>query len=295
MTRSTVDLATHNRPTVVSRVTVRPWASSLGSALLVLTLAFSVPGARAEEPPELVTDRPDQTESATVVPQGTLQLEMGWLASRDTDRGRTTETRERPGTLLRFGLARRVELRVGWDGALDEEREVAARRVEEVSGVGDAEIGAKIHLMPERGARPEMALLAGTSVPIGDDELTSDRLDPSFRLSLAHTLSERIGLGYNLGMTWASELDGSGRRVTHSFFNYTAAVGFSLSPRWGTFVEVFGDLPVEAPGGAGHALDGGFTFLVRDNLQLDVFAGVGLSREAADELLGFGLSLRLPR
>lgn len=120
---------------------------------------------------------------------------------------------------------------------------------------------------------------------------------PSFRFSLAHTLTERISLGYNLGMTWSSE-PGEGPpevRETLSFVNYTAALGFGLSERWGALVEVFGDLPVDAPGGDAHSVDGGVTYLVRDHLQLDVSGGVGLSAAAPDELLSVGLSVRLPR
>ncbi len=44
--------------------------------------------------------------------------------------------------------------------------------------------------------------------------------------------------------------------------------------------------------GESGPIDGGFTYLVRDTLQLDVAAGVGLSDEADDWFVGIGVSAR---
>jgi hypothetical protein len=251
----------------------------------------------AGEPPgELVTDRPDQTESAAVVPLGTVQVETGALFSRDESGGEVIETVEGPGTLVRIGLGSRTELRLGWDGWVREERELAgARGGTRADGPADAEVGAKVKLRDEAGRLPEAALLVGVSLPIGDDELTSDRLDPSLLLALAHTLSERLSLGYNAGVVWSSEVGDRGVRETHSHLAYTAALGIGLTDRLGAFAELFGEEPLDAPGGSAVSADGGFTWLLRPNLQLDAYAGAGLTEEAPDWFAGAGLSLRWPR
>ncbi|MBI2403048.1 MAG: transporter [Gemmatimonadetes bacterium] len=57
--------------------------------------------------------------------------------------------------------------------------------------------------------------------------------------------------------------------------------------------ETFGSLPA-GDGDAGHHVDGGFTFLVRDNLQLDLSFGRGIAG-ASDWFVGAGVSVRLPR
>lgn len=243
---------------------------------------------------DLVTDRPDQTESALVVPLGSLQVEVGALWIRDDEDRRRFDAFEAPGTLVRYGLAERLELRAAWAGRIDEESRGPGGR-ERVDGAADPEVGVKLALLPERGARPELALLAHLSLPAGSEELGSPRADPAIRLTAAHTLSERIGLGWNAGYEAASFEDARGDVHTLGRFVYTAALGFDLAERWGAFVELFGDLPASDPEPAAHSLDGGVTFQPRPNVQLDLSAGFGLNAEAPDRFVGVGLSFRLPR
>jgi hypothetical protein len=248
-------------------------------------LGFGLPVV-GQEPAELVTDRPDQTESAVVVPVGSVQVESGW-AREETDE----VTAEAAGsTLVRVGLAERLELRLGWDGWL-EEKAAGAR----ISGAGDASLGVKVRLADEGPRRPEVALLVGTSLPVGGEEVTSDRYDPSFRLSLARGFGEQLGLGVNLGMSWASAPGETGAIETASTLDYTAALGIGLTDRLGAFVELFGGVPVDGPGGAAHSFDGGLTFLATPTFQLDVAVGVGLSDDAPDWFVGLGASARFDR
>lgn len=263
------------------------------SPLAAVLLAPLLTPALAAQAPELVTDRPDRTESAVVVPRGLWQLESGWLYVRDDTGGVDVDRHEVPGSLLRVGLHDRLELRVGWSGYLSERVESggAARRVE---GAGDAEIGAKLALGREAGRRPETAVLMALSLPVGDDELSSDEVDPSVRLAAAHTLSERLDLGYNLGVGWSTVDDGAGGETTVADALYTVALGAELAGALGGFVELFGEVPLSAPGGSRHGLDAGVTYLVRENLQLDAAVGVGLSDDAEDLFTTVGVSWRWP-
>jgi hypothetical protein len=187
-------------------------------------------------------------------------------------------------TLVRIGVVEGMELRLGWGGW---EREEEGGVVDE--GAADAALGLKVRLWEARGARPQAALLAGVSVPVGERGRSSERYDPALRLAFAHDLPAGVGLGYNLGMAWAGE---------ESRLEYTVTAGFGLSERLGAFVELFGDAPVEAPGGGAgpaHAADAGLTLLLGPRLQLDLAAGAGLSDEAPDRFFTAGLSVRWPQ
>ena len=245
---------------IATRTVVRRLVLACGLLLLPLVQA------NAEGAADLVTDRPDQTESSLVVPRGSYQLEVGWTFTRDDEDSVRFESHEVPGSLLRVGLSDKIELRIGWTGFVDSELRFGGFKASD-DGIGDGELGAKIHLAEERGGRPEIALLVSTSVPIGDDAYTTDRFDPALRLALAHTLSERVSLGYNFGLAFESGVGDDGDRDTLSNAFYTVALGFALSDRWGAFVELYGDVPASASGGPANAFDGGFTYLLRDNVQ----------------------------
>ena len=246
--------------------------------------------------PELITDRPDQTESAATVTRGYVQVETGWTLGQEETRGVQLRSHKFPGTLVRTGITQGVELRLGWTGyAWGQERtdDLELNR----NGAADAKLSAKFRLRSEseKGPWPAVALLVGTSLPMGEEAFSSDRADPSFRFSLAHTLTDRLGLGYNVGMEWESSLDKNGRSRTLSNYLYTMVLGVGLTDRWGSFIEVFGEVGASAPGTPAHSFDGGITYLLRPNIQLDFAAGVGLSEAAEDWFLGGGFSIRLPK
>ncbi len=224
----------------------------------------------------LVTDRPDATESSSVVQPGQTQLEVGWLYSEFGG----AAIHELPQTLVRIGLVDWAELRVGWGG------NVVSDNVPD--GATDGELGAKFYLRGEDGVLPETALLTSLSIPWGHDNLTSDRVDPALRLACSHTLSDTLSLGYNIGAEWATE---DGRAL--SSLIYSIAVGIGLSDTVGAYAEVFGDTGLSADGES-HSFNGGFTFLLADNFQLDVLGGFGLSSVAADWFGGAGISYRFP-
>lgn len=274
---------------------------SMAKTGAIAIVAAGLPATAQDTPlspvPDLVTDRPDQTESPVVVPSGLVQVESGFTFTRHEEGPFETQVLEGPGTLIRVGLDGRTELRVGWDGWIEEEVDSDDGRFAEGTrdGVGDGEVGVKVGIRSEAGPWPETALLVGLSLPVGDEPFSSDRFDPAIRLAFGHTLTERLSLGYNLGMEWSSEPGEERVRETFSRFVYTVALGTTLTERLGAFVELFGAEPVDAPAGSEVSVDGGLTYLVRPNLQLDLSAGAGLNEEAPDGFVAAGLSYRWPR
>ncbi|MFT4901477.1 MAG: hypothetical protein ACI81V_000750 [Lentimonas sp.] len=247
--------------------------------LALLALILSTSGSLMAAP--LVTDRPDATESSSVIAPNFFQLEVGVTSFEDSAGISGVESM---GTLLRVGVIENLELRLGWGGYLESNP---------VTGANDAMLGIKYYLVAESGIRPEMALLLHTSLPVGDNALTSDAFDPDFLLSCSHTLSDRFSFGYNVGAQLESSQDESGHESTASSALYSAALGYSINERMGAFIELFGAAGFssdESPA----SIDGGLTWLINDDMQLDCYAGVGLNGDADEWFFGLGYSIRWP-
>lgn len=242
-----------------------------------------VPAALAAQTP-MITDRPDQTESALTVPVGLLQVELGSVFEQTRGAGRL-DALTVGGALLRYGLHPRLEARLGFAGWMRTELQGAGPVSVITQGVGDLDLGAKVRLAPE-GSAYDLAILAGTTLPTGAQAFTTDQVDPNGRIAFAVPLTDRVGLGLNAGaFGTAGRADGL----------YTAVLGFTLSDRVGAFAESYGTLPISAGGAAVHALDGGVTLLLTPTLQLDASGGVGLNANAADWFVGAGVSVRVGR
>ena len=85
----------------------------LGGGLLFLAalLAPVVVAQEEDTPPEMVTDRPDQTESSNIVLPGHVQFEIGYTHVEVELDGVDFVFDELPQTLARIGLSKRFELR----------------------------------------------------------------------------------------------------------------------------------------------------------------------------------------
>ncbi len=244
----------------------------------------------AQSAPPLVTDRPDQTESTVAVSPGLVQIELGGVFSRAHDSDNDAETLTLGSALVRIGLLSALEARIGFAGW---ERTEAASAAE--SGVGSIELGFKYQFKDENGFSPGVAILAGAALPFGTEGIRSLRVDPTARLALSHALSDRVGIGYNIGLSMLAVDTGARDISTETEGVYTFAVGIGLTDLLGMFLEAFGTLAVSDSASSAHLLDAGFTYLAADIVQLDVSGGVRYAGDAEDWFIGVGVSLRVPR
>jgi outer membrane putative beta-barrel porin/alpha-amylase len=255
--------------------------------------AFGLKRARLDGP--LETDRPDFTESTSAIPEGWFQLEVGYTMTYD----RQGETRVRdhtgPEVLLRMGLGTDLELRFGWTGYSFTNTTVSADDTPSVSewsqGANDVEIGFKWHLREQSGWFPDLAFLGSMTTPSGSASTTAGDVEPTVGLIWAYDLSEELAVAGQVLLTVPTE---DGHRFVQTAASLSLAVG--LTDRWGTYAEYFGfytsgNASADTPD-AVHSLNGGFTYLVSDNFQIDIRAGFGLNEEADDFFAGAGFSWR---
>jgi len=263
----------------------RAWA-----ALLVVPWADPAWAAQSAPPP-MVTDRPDQTESAQLVGRGLFQLEAGGTHVFEREGSAAANRLSNVGgALLRIGVLHPAELRLGFVGWQHASTDGAAA----MSGLGDLSVGTKVRIARGEGLSPAVALIGGILIPVGDRDFRAGGVDPTVRLALAHELGGGFSLGYNAGAAWTTVADG-GNESTETSLLYTVALGRQLLPALGGFIEVFGVQGLAGDADSWMALDGGVTVPLRVNLQLDLSGGFGLSEGAADWFLSAGFAVRVPR
>jgi len=226
------------------------------------------------------TDRPSFSLGPGTIPKGRVQFETGYTFSFE-DAHPNVKTHTFPETLIRLGLTDIAELRVEWPILTFIDNGTS------VHGLRDLGLGFKIQVFQQQGLRPRVSFAGRLSIPTGDKDFSSDRVDPEWRTILTYALNERMGLFGNVNI-------GSPTSQGTRFVQVSSSLGLSgsLWHRLTGFVEYFGLYPREAAGGSGHFLQTGVLYLLSHNVQLDARVGGGLTRGTDDLFTGAGISWR---
>jgi len=243
---------------------------------LVTAMALLVGANETARAQGIVTDRPDFTESAVTVPLTVLQFEGGATFTRVTEHVDETVLGE---GLLRWGVHRRFEVRVGLPSY------VSVANGATHSGLGDGSLGAKYQIGPLSNGW-DVAAIGTLSMPIGEDEFSSGKVDPSLIVAAGRAMNEKVGLGGQIMVSLPTVGDSRD-------FEWGATLVMSSS--LGSSLGVFGELALTVPeeGSAPLVVHTGLVYGVSQTFQVDVHAGAGLTDTAPDFFLGAGLAAQL--
>lgn len=234
---------------------------------LVLTCGFGYFVAAQDE--TIVTDRPTQSAAAFVMPKGGFQAELGFLSEKVTD---NVTSLTYSNLLLRWGAFQGVELRLT--------QNLVGLKIGSttISGLSPLTLGAKVHLADENGLLPQISVIGQSTVKSGKDEFQPPAAIQELRFNFQNTVNDVLGIGYNVGLTWS---DGSSSGL------YTFNLGFSLGDGWTVFAEPYGFF---GNGLSDHRVNAGVIYLLSNQLQADISAGLGLSDVSPDSFVGFGVA-----
>jgi len=214
---------------------------------------------------QIITDRPDQTEASSTVPKGSLQIESGILFNFSE----TTLTKERqiltPTTLFRYGLIKGVEIRI-----LNQFESYKNQMTSTIiNGISDLEVGTKIQLLKKENVNTEIAFLSHLVMPTGTSSFSINNFGTINKLSISHQLNSKVGVGYNIGYNYFGVGEGD---VT-----YSLAIGVEVNNRVSFFIEPYGEI-LNLKNHLSY-FDAGFTYLVKNNLQLDFSFCTGVNNK----------------
>ncbi len=260
-------------------------------------LDFTAPRiVRGQYDEPLVTDRPDFTEASSTVGSGVVQLEMGYTFVNDAvdSAGEKVRGHSVPETLFRIGIANPVELRIFWN--YNWEEVVAGASRDTFDGADDLGLGFKVDLFEGCACRPELAMLAEVSAPTGGSIFSNNKAEVLASFLYSWELPNEWSLAGSTGYSTGTDIGDAAILLADDRFNtyfQSVALGIPFTETVGMYVESFGLFSSGREDETREVfLNGGITYLVNNNVQLDIRFGVGLNDDSADFFSGAGGSFR---
>lgn len=224
--------------------------------------------------------RPGQAFGPTTVGAGVLQIQSGFDFAGSELPGQ--ENRElRTNHFLRLGISERFEF-----NSLIEYKNLSVDTTGspgKTIGFSPLYSGFTIHAVDGQTWIPDLTFHAGLYFPTGANEFRVSDPAPQILLITGHNLTNALSFTTNWGLNW----DGSSAGAA---WKYILNLAISLPHGIGLFVENYG---TGDQGELSTWFDGGAAWIIKSNLQLDLFAGYGKNGEQKDFFVSAGLSWRI--
>jgi hypothetical protein len=152
-------------------------------------------------------------------------------------------------------------------------------------------LGAKLGIVPQHGVFPELSIVPQLSLPTGASELRAD--NPLLGINLLYSWSI-LSDSYLGASTQFNQRESDQRGELYTSFAQALVIGTSWDGAWGTYVEWFALFADSVVGGEdAHYANGGVTYLINNDVQLDLRFGSRLQDRFGEEIFaGMGLSVR---
>jgi hypothetical protein len=239
-------------------------------------LAVEVCFGQASTAPEIVTDRPDITESSIVIPVGSVQVENGVTWSID----RGAHSIDFSETLVRVGLLGRTEFRLTPPNYVGQ-----FSGSQHSSALAEPSVGLKEQLGPLPGGF-DLSVIVGSNLPIGADKQNGHGFSPFVKFPWSRELTKGWSVG---GMQ--SFFHGTEQAPHKETWESTFYVEREFAKRSDAFIEYGADY------GRGEEsrqlLHIGAAHRITPTQQIDFHIGFGVSRGAPRHFFAVGYSLRI--
>lgn len=253
------------------------------AAFVVLLMFVCVGFSQAQFNETIRTGRPGQSINPYTVGKGMLQLQQGYVFGKtdlELDYNRATIGDLTDGNastfenVIRYGISENVEINAAVNYQWFSQVFQPSRFLDTVyngNNLSAADIGARVHLTDNKGLLPDMAVQArlGMAQSMNGDNFQIQNVQITG--AFFWQIKERHGVTVNLIPIIAVNEDAT------SQINYTLAYGLSITDKFGFFIENYGALYIDlvASNQFDTYFDAGFSYLVNNDVQLDVLGGYG--------------------
>jgi hypothetical protein len=187
--------------------------------LIIISFVFSSCFLQAQE--KIQTERLNQFATADVLKKGNWQVAAG-IQYTGTSRGFYNQLYlQSPLIQQRYGISDKMEIRFALsNGNVFARNHGSLSSNYYLSGIEAPVIGTKIKILEQQDWIPQLSILSEVSLkPLASQLFRGKNIRPNLQLLLAHELSDKLKLGYNLGSFWNRNF----------YFSYD----FYLQKKWG--------------------------------------------------------------
>lgn len=249
-------------------------------ALLVLLLATNAMKAQYAE--SIRTGRPGQAIGPYVLGANVYQLQTGIdHYFRDYEGNAASSYTMVQNSVIRIGFSEKFELNglVDWQMASTKTN----GDLKKEAGLSSTQFGLRFNVLERKGARPGIGVQYRLLLPAESKIYRRAHLGSAIKLATNSKLFGKINVVTNWAAVW------TGNKPAPNY-NYIFNVSFDITPKLGGFVEMYGELDEWTTN-----YDGGLSYLLNDNLMLDVYGGWQGQEGYNEFFFSTGISWRLVR
>lgn len=238
---------------------------------------------------ELSTDRPDKTESPYTVDAGHFQYEGDLVLFNDD-----LSSSSRNNSLI----FNNMNIKLGLTNNTDIQFVIPTYTLNTIVNNkpsnqgefgGDLVTRLKINLFGNDEGSIASAIMPYVKIPLNKN-ISNNSFEGGFTVPFSIELPLEIGLGF---MAQYDYVKNESDNNYHSEFVTSFALGKDITDKLGAYVEIFSQSSNEKGAEWISTLDGGITYAINEDIQLDLGINLGLT-EASDKFNPFlGLSFRI--
>ena len=247
---------------------------------VLIALFFNSKFAKGQFNETIRTGRPGQAIGAFTVGKNILQFQQG------VDYSSVVDSRQKPydilsNNVIRFGIMETVEL----SALIDYQSKNATINdsAYSQSGLNNLHLGFRVHFNNQKGLIPTTGFQMRFKMPDISKEFGINYTAPVMVFIANWSLPKNTSIGTN----WICSYSGNDQIPTGK---YIINFGFPIYKKISGFVENYGQLYKNQ---FETRFDGGFAWLVNNNIQLDLSAGYGNNNIIEDYFVSAGVSWRL--
>jgi hypothetical protein len=233
---------------------------------------------------QVLPERPGFSSGTSIVTPEKIQLETGYTFGKAA-----AEVQNIGDLLLRKAIAEYSELRIGGISYFIQDAESDDSR-----GMLNPALEWKWQWFRSLDQQTSSSLLLGSTLPIGDHEVASDKTEPRVKFAWAHLMPDFIPGDLELPVTVYGNFNFAmiDYEDDYAFENGSSiATSFALNESLSFFVETYGIFSNEYENSAVGYFDGGFAWLFNKDVQFDLSLGQGFNESRDGWFVNSGFAI----